>query len=112
MALFFIVLHCALGQNHVLKVSHQGRLFKMQHLSQALVTHTFNPKIWEREPGAPLILRPAWSVKQVPGQTGLLHRETLCQPPPQKRKEAGAGEWGIQHLVLNRDPSIEISGGA
>lgn len=66
----------------------------MQHLSQALVTHTFNPKIWEREPGAPLILRPAWSVKQVPGQTGLLHRETLCQPPPPKKERGRCGRVG------------------
>lgn len=63
----------------------------MQHLSQAVVTHTFNPKTWETKPGAPLILRPAWSIKQVPGQTGLLHRETLCQPPPPKKGERKAG---------------------
>ena len=32
-------------------------------------------------------LRPAWSTQQVPGEPGLLHRETLFQNTKKKRKE-------------------------
>jgi hypothetical protein len=32
-----------------------------QHLSQAVVVHTFHPSTWERETGGSLSSRPAWN---------------------------------------------------
>ena len=41
-------------------------------------THAFNPNTWEAEVGESLSSRPAWFIKQVPGQPGL-NRETVSQ---------------------------------
>jgi hypothetical protein len=38
-------------------------LVKRVMFSQAVVAHTFNPSIWEAEPGGFLSSRPAWSTK-------------------------------------------------
>jgi hypothetical protein len=43
-----------------------------------MVAHAFNPSTQEAEAGGFLSLRPAWSTKWVPGQSGL-YRETLSQ---------------------------------
>jgi hypothetical protein len=51
-----------------------------------VVVHAFNPSIWEWEVGRFLSLRPAWSIKWVPGQPGL-HRETLYQKNKNKIKK-------------------------
>ena len=40
--------------------------------------HAFHPS-GEAEAGGSLSLRPAWSTELVPGQLGLLQRETLSQ---------------------------------
>ncbi|EGW09046.1 hypothetical protein I79_022651 [Cricetulus griseus] len=42
-----------------------------------MVVHTFNPGTWKAE--AVRILGQPRSTKQVPGQLGLLHRETLSE---------------------------------
>ena len=53
-----------------------------------MVTHAFNPRILEEKAGRYLFmgLWPAWSMEQVPGQPGLLHRETLFQKTKQKQR--------------------------
>ena len=43
---------------------------KNHYASWAVVAHAFNPSIWEAEAGGS---------QSVPGQPGLLHRETLSQ---------------------------------
>ena len=44
-----------------------------------VVAHAFNPSTQEAEAGGSLSSRPAWSTEQVPGQSGLLHRENLSE---------------------------------
>ena len=48
-----------------------------QGMQPGVVVYSFNPSTWEAEAGGFLSLKPAWSTKGVPGQPGLLHRETL-----------------------------------
>lgn len=48
-----------------------------------MVTHTFKPSTLEAEAGESVSLKPAWSIKGVPGPPGL-HRETICWKAKQK----------------------------
>ena len=57
--------------------------------------HTFNPSAQEAEAGGLSVSsRPARSIKQVPGQLGLLYRETLSH--------------GIYFLTLNPGPGTVL----
>jgi hypothetical protein len=51
-----------------------------------MVSHTFNPSTWEAEADGFLSLRPAWSTKWDPGQSGL-YRETLSQKNKTKQNK-------------------------
>ena len=51
---------------------------KVNVLAWAVVAHTFNPSAQEAEARQISVSgRPTWSTEQVPGQPGLLHRESL-----------------------------------
>ena len=52
-----------------------------------MVAHTFNPSTREAEIGGSLSSKSAWSTERIPGQPGLLHRETLSQKKSKKRKK-------------------------
>ena len=49
-----------------------------------MVAHAFNPSTQEAEAGGSLSSRPAWSTEWMPGQSGLLLRETLSQDTTKK----------------------------
>jgi hypothetical protein len=49
----------------------RGVLRKKQKEKINRVAHTFNPSTQEAEAGGSLSSRPAWSIEQVPGQSGL-----------------------------------------
>jgi hypothetical protein len=49
-----------------------------------MVAHTFDPSPQEAEAGGFLSLRPAWSTKWVPGQSGL-YKETLSRKTKQNK---------------------------
>ena len=44
-----------------------------------MVVHAFNASTHEAEAGRSLSSRLAWSTEQIPGQPGLLHKETLSK---------------------------------
>jgi hypothetical protein len=67
-------------------VSLGSYVFKKKCPLPGVVAHAFNPSTWEAEAGGFLSLRPAWSTKWVPGQTGL-YRETLSRKTKKKKKK-------------------------
>jgi hypothetical protein len=69
----------------------QGKEQSNEHkmlMESWVVAHAFNPSTQEAEASGFLILRPAWSTEQVPGQPEL-HRETLSW----KTKNANWGSY-------------------
>lgn len=52
-----------------------------------MVAHVFNLCIWEAKAGS-LSLKPVWSIKQVLGQPGQLHKETLLRNGEKKFNES------------------------
>ena len=51
--------------------------FKRWDPKPGVVAPTFNPTTWEAEIGRSLTSRPVWSIEQVQGHLGLLHRENM-----------------------------------
>jgi hypothetical protein len=74
-----------------------------------MVAHTFDPSSWEAEAGGSLSLRPAWSTKQVLGQTGYTEETCFCvdktNKETSKQVDCGTGEmaqWLKVMLLLQR----------
>ena len=66
-----------------------------------MVAHTFNPNTQEAEAGdSPVNLKPAWSMLQIPGQPGLLHRETLSWKNKQVSKQTNKEFDGGKFILL------------
>ena len=55
-------------------------------VSQTVAVHAFNPSTAEEEAGSSLNSGLAWSAERVPGQPGLLHRETLSKKKKKKKQ--------------------------
>jgi hypothetical protein len=72
----------------------QGLLELHQRLS--IVVHSCNPNTQGAEMGGWISVssRPAWSTKKVPGESGMLHRETLSQKTKTKTKVKNQGNLG------------------